>query len=44
MDEEEDESHFSIELPEHKILKNISFSGGAFRGLAFLGCVKASQE
>tara|TARA_Y100000768_G_scaffold260913_1_gene198711 strand:+ start:2343 stop:3410 length:1068 start_codon:yes stop_codon:yes gene_type:complete len=40
----EEESHLSIEIPEHTYLTNISFSGGGFRGLAFLGCVKALQE
>ena len=40
----EEESHFSIEIAEQKYLKNISFSGGGFKGLAFLGCVKALQE
>ena len=44
MDEEDEESHFTIELPDQKFIKNISFSGGGFRGLAFLGCVKALQE
>ena len=47
MDEEtmvEDDSHFSLEITEQKYLKNISFSGGGFKGLAFLGCVKALQE
>ena len=45
MEEEEVESsHFTIEIPEQKNLKNVSFSGGGFRGLAFLGCVKALQE
>ena len=40
----EDDSHFSLEITEQKYLKNISFSGGGFKGLAFLGCVKALQE
>lgn len=40
----EEESHFSIDIAEQKYLKNISFSGGGFKGLAFLGCVKALHE
>ena len=40
----EEDSHFSIDIGEQKYLKNISFSGGGFKGLAFLGCVKALQE
>ena len=40
----EDDSQFSIDIVEQRFLKNISFSGGGFKGLAFLGCVKALQE
>lgn len=39
-----DDSTISLGLHEHKPLKNLSFSGGGFRGLAFLGCIKALQE
>jgi NTE family protein len=44
MTENEDLSNLSVDIYEYQTLKNISFSGGGFRGLAFLGCVKALQE
>jgi len=44
METDQESSSFSIEVAEQRHLMNLSFSGGGFRGLAFLGCVKALQE
>lgn len=44
MTTEEAPSSFSLEIAEQHHIKNISFSGGGYKGLAFLGCVKALQE
>lgn len=42
----EDDSQLSTDLIQidQKYIKNLSFSGGGYRGLSFLGCVKALQE
>ena len=42
----EDESQVSTTdlILDQKYIKNLSFSGGGYRGLSFLGCVKALQE
>ncbi len=39
-------SEYTVELFErdNNILKNLSFSGGGYKGFAFLGCVKALKE
>ena len=44
MNESIDDAESMLEIFEIDTLKNISFSGGGFKGVAFLGVLKALLE